>query len=83
MTRFADGAYVRLRKAPDTRQGTVRWDSETGQYIFHLDDRLQKNLPEDCPDCHVPGFELESCSRPSDADIEAIIRMVKDGGGGE
>jgi len=77
---FNKGDYVRLRRAPNTRVGTIEGSkTERGQvqYLFRQDKRVVTE--KDTPDFYMPEGELERCARPTDPEIETINRLIQRG----
>jgi len=73
-----DGVYVRLKVAPNTRMGTISDATEEAgkvRFIFHHDPRFLNLIPDMC----VFDYDIEECERLTDAEVEAISRMVKRG----
>ena len=73
-----DGTYVRLIVAPDTRMGTVSSGTvEAGKekYIFHHDQRFIDPIS----DLFVFDYDIEECSCPSDAEVNAINELIRRG----
>lgn len=73
-----DGAYVRLKDAPNTRMGTISgMKSEAGKlrFIFHHDPRFLNTIP----DVYVFDYDVEECERPTDAQVRWINDMIQRG----
>jgi hypothetical protein len=68
---FSNGDYVRLLTSPNTRLGTIE-GSRTGEgfteYLFRQDKRFDGC--KDLPDFYVREFEIQSCKRPTDSEVE-------------
>ena len=73
-----NSSYVYHVAAPKTRRGTIT-DGEmhngTMRYIFHLDPRFSN--ADTFPDVYFYEYELVECSRPSDAEIAAVNKLVE------
>jgi hypothetical protein len=72
------GQYVRLIDAPNTRLGTLTKtpiEKSHVEYLFHHDERFDNRLP----DFWVLPSEIESCQRPSDAQVVAVNQLSKYG----
>lgn len=73
-----NGAYVRLKVAPNTRMGTISdMKSEAGKlrFIFHHDPRFMDAIH----DVYVFDYDIEECERPTDAQVRAVNEMIQRG----